>query len=118
MKKLIRLTEGDLHIFVKESVDKILKEVISLDEKTKAMQEEITKKASEILDEIPNDVDYTKELLDEFDKCVNGDTDSFSYLTDEDVTPQTSGTKTVWPLLEVNSYYFSPLQVAIATDIV
>lgn len=71
---------------------------------------------SRILDEIPNDVDYTKELLDEFDKCVNGDTDSFSYLTDEDVTPQTSGTKTVWPLLEVNSYYFSPLQVKFKID--
>ncbi len=43
-------------VSIRNDVDKILKEVISLDEKTKAIQEEITKKASEILDEIPNDI--------------------------------------------------------------
>lgn len=69
-----------------------------------------------MIDEIPNDTDYTEKLLDEFDKCVNEDTDTFGYLKDEDVTPSTSGTRTTLPLLEVNSFYFSPLQIKFKID--
>lgn len=66
---------------------------------------------SRILDEIPSDADYTAQLQQEMEKCRAGETSGFSALDGENVTPSTSGTRTTFPLFEINSYYFTPLQI-------
>ena len=66
---------------------------------------------SRILDEIPDDADYTAQLQEEMAKCRAGETNGFNALDGDKVTPSTSGTRTTFPLFEINSYYFAPLQI-------
>ena len=69
-----------------------------------------------MLDEIPADADYTAQLQEEMAKCRAGETNGFSALDGDKITPSTSGTRTTFPLFEIDCFHFSPLQIKFKVD--
>ena len=69
MKKVIRLTEGDLHRIVKESAKKVLNEnLVNDDSKIVSAMNHLYDAIEEVYDILPNESQWVYEQIE---KCIN-----------------------------------------------